>query len=170
MTSKTHSPANQGLHYYLSQGPTTWDFVLSDYLFIPSTKIQNGLQLVREIRAINPQQRMAIHTSEENLRAPVPMLHKPYQIGKLLRLLREPIRALCFRLRQACSPIDLGILPSLSQEKRCYPATTRDPSSSMKGEPKSWQGKTSLRRAGKSDQTGKAFMVLGQGMRAVPSV
>ena len=60
----------QGLHYYLSQGPTTWDFVLSDYLFVPSTKIQEGLQLVREIRAINPQQRMAVHTSEENLRAP----------------------------------------------------------------------------------------------------
>src|SRR5438874_2381448 len=71
----------QGLHSYLRQGPTTWDFVLSDYLFIPSTRIQNGLQLVQKIRAIHPKQRMAIHTSEKGLRAPVPVLYKPYQIG-----------------------------------------------------------------------------------------
>lgn len=83
-----------GLHCYLSQGPTTWDFVLSDYLFIPSTRVQNGLQLVREIRAINPKQRIAIHTSEEGLQAPVPVLHKPYRIENLLRLLREPSRSL----------------------------------------------------------------------------
>ena len=84
----------QGLHHYVSQGPTGWDFVLSDYLFIPSKKVKDGLQLVREIRAINPQQRMAIHTSEKGLRAPVPVLHKPYQIGELLRLLREPMTSL----------------------------------------------------------------------------
>lgn len=79
----------QGFHSYLSQGPATWDFVLSDYLFIPSTNIENGLQLVREIRAVNPEQRMAIHTSEKGLQAPVPVLHKPYPIGRLLRLSRE---------------------------------------------------------------------------------
>ena len=84
----------QALHSYLSQGPTTWDFVLSDYLFIPSPKVQNGLQLVREIRAINPKQRMAIHTSEKGLQAPVPVLHKPYPIENLLRLLREPLKSL----------------------------------------------------------------------------
>jgi len=84
----------QALHSYLSQGPTTWHFVLSDYLFIPSPKIQNGLQLVREIRAINSEQRMAIHTSEKGLQAPVPVLQKPYQIGRLLRLLREPVKRL----------------------------------------------------------------------------
>ena len=84
----------QGLRSYLSQGPTTWDFVLSDYLFIPSTRVRNGLELVREIRAINPKQPMAIHTSEKGLRAPVPVLHKPYTIENLLRLLREPLRSL----------------------------------------------------------------------------
>ena len=94
----------QGLHSYLSQGPTTWDFVLSDYLFIPSTRIQNGLQLVREIRAINPEQRMAIHTSEKGLRAPVPVLCKPYQIGALLRLLREPVKSLAL-------PFEAGVQP-----------------------------------------------------------
>jgi len=95
----------QGLHYYLSQGSTTWDFVLSDYLFIPSTRIQNGLQLVREIRAINPEQRMAIHTSEQSLRAPVPVLYKPYQIGRLLRLLHKSLKRLA-------PPFEAGAAPS----------------------------------------------------------
>src|SRR5579864_117931 len=81
----------QGLHSYLSQGPTTWDFVLTDYLFIPSTIVKNGLQLVRKICAINPEQRIAMHTSEKGLRAPVPVLHKPYPIENLLRLLRKPL-------------------------------------------------------------------------------
>jgi CheY-like chemotaxis protein len=81
----------QGLHSYLSQGPTTWDFVLTDYLFIPSTRVQNGLHLVRKICAINPKQRMAIHTSEKGLLAPVPVLQKPYPIENLLRLLRKPV-------------------------------------------------------------------------------
>jgi|SRR5579864_347528 len=94
----------QGLHYYLSQGPTTWDFVLSDYLFIPSTRIQNGLQLVQEIQAINPKQRMAIHTSQKGLQAPVPVLHKPYPIGRLLRLLREPAKSLVLPFEASVQP------------------------------------------------------------------
>jgi len=84
----------QGLREYLRQGPRTWDFVLSDYCFIPSERVKDGLQLVSEIQAVNPQQRMAIHTGEKNLRAPVPVLHKPYPIGQLLRILREPVRSL----------------------------------------------------------------------------
>jgi CheY-like chemotaxis protein len=39
--------SEQGLIIIWS-GPTTWDCVLGDYLFIPSTKIHNGLHLVRE--------------------------------------------------------------------------------------------------------------------------
>ena len=93
---------DQGLHCYLSQGLTSWDFVLSDYLFIPSTRVRNGLQLVQKIRAVNPEQRMAIHTSEENLRAPVPVLHKPYPIENLLRLLRQPLRNLAALPGPAC--------------------------------------------------------------------
>ena len=84
----------QGLHAYVTQGSTSWDFVPSDYLFTPSPRVQNGLQLVREIRAINLEQRMAIHTSEKGLRVPVPVLHKPYPIEKLLRLLRQPLSSL----------------------------------------------------------------------------
>jgi ActR/RegA family two-component response regulator len=76
-----------GLQLYKTKGP--WEFVLSDYLFIPSRRIKNGLDLVREIRAINPEQRIAIHTSADDLEAPVPVLHKPYPIGRLLRLFRE---------------------------------------------------------------------------------
>ncbi len=82
----------QGLHIYQTDGP--WEFVLSDYLFLPSERIRNGLDFAREILAINPKQRMAIHTSAENLQAPVPVLHKPYPIQKLFRLLREPLRSL----------------------------------------------------------------------------
>jgi hypothetical protein len=52
------------------------------------------LDLVREIRAINPEQRIAIHTSAEDLKAPVPVLNKPYPIGQLLRLLRESPKSL----------------------------------------------------------------------------
>lgn len=87
----------QGLRQYLSQGPCTWDFVLSDYCFIPSNKVKDGLQLVSEIRAVNPEQRMAIHTSEKGLKAPVPVLHKPYPIGQLLRILRAPVQSLALR-------------------------------------------------------------------------
>ena len=94
----------EGLRSYLSQGPTTWDFVLSDYLFVPSKRIRNGLQLIREIQAINPEQRMAIHTSEKNLQAPVPVLHKPYQIGRLLRLLREPVKSLALQFEPGVQP------------------------------------------------------------------
>lgn len=89
---ETALSGEQGLHMYESEGP--WEFVLSDYLFIPSRRIRNGLDLVREIRAIKPDQRIAIHTSAEDLRAPVPVLRKPYPIGKLLRLLREPVMSL----------------------------------------------------------------------------
>lgn len=89
---ETALSGEQGLHIYQNAGP--WEFVLSDYLFIPSERIRNGLDFAREIRAINPQQPMAIHTSAEHLQASVPVLLKPYPIGKLLRLLRQPIKSL----------------------------------------------------------------------------
>lgn len=89
---ETAFSGDHGLHLYQTKGP--WEFVLSDYLFIPSKRINNGLDLVREIRAINPEQRIAIHTSAEDLKAPVPVLHKPYPIGRLLRLLRQSPKSL----------------------------------------------------------------------------
>jgi len=84
---------DHGFHLYKTKGP--WNFVLSDYLFIPSKRIRDGLDLVREIRAINPGQRMALHTSAHGLRATVPILHKPYRIERLLRLLRETLEGPC---------------------------------------------------------------------------
>jgi CheY-like chemotaxis protein len=83
---------DQAVYYYVSQDPMSWHFVLSDYFFIPSKDIKNGLEVARQVRAINPNQRMAIHTSEKNLEAPVPVLHKPHQIERLLHLLRRPIK------------------------------------------------------------------------------
>ena len=69
----------QGLHYYLSQGPTTWDFVLSDYRFIPFNK-QNGLQpVVSREPGYQPAATDGDSYQQENGLSPVPVLHKPYQ-------------------------------------------------------------------------------------------
>lgn len=89
----------QALHYYLTKGAMTWCFVLTDFQFIPTRRVRDGLHLVREIRAINPAQRTAIHTAEKELKAPVPVLQKPYHLGKLLRLLREPVKGLTLPFR-----------------------------------------------------------------------
>lgn len=80
-----------GLHLY-QQEP--FDFVLTDYLFLPGKCIRDGLQLVSAILRINPEQPMAIHTSQRNLKASVPVLHKPYAIRHLLKLLPQPTRSL----------------------------------------------------------------------------
>jgi two-component system, NtrC family, response regulator HydG len=89
---ETAFSGEHGLHIYQTRDP--WEFVLSDYLFVPSRRIRNGLDLVREIRAINPDQRIAIHTSAEDLQALVPVLRKPYPFEKLLRLFRQPLMSL----------------------------------------------------------------------------
>ena len=86
------SQGDEGLAAYVHNGP--WDFVLSDLYFYRGERIKNGLDLVRAIAAINPGQRMAIHTSERALEAPVPVLAKPYPIGRLLRLLRGSLQPL----------------------------------------------------------------------------
>ena len=75
-----------GFHLYQQ---TPFDFVLTDYLFLPGKRIKNGLELVSAILRIKPGQPMAIHTSERNLKASVPVLHKPYAIRELYKLLPE---------------------------------------------------------------------------------
>ena len=75
-----------------------WSFVLVRSLLLPRRRVKNGLELVREIRVINRSQRLAIHTSERGLKAPCAVLLKPYKIGKLLRLLREPVTSLALPL------------------------------------------------------------------------
>jgi CheY-like chemotaxis protein len=83
------SQGDEALVRYRRTGP--WDFVLSDLYFYPGDKIRNGLDLMREILLINPQQRSVIHTSERKLTAPCIVLQKPYPISALLKLLRIPL-------------------------------------------------------------------------------
>ena len=91
------SQGDEALAAYESKGP--WDFVLSDFFFLRGESIKTGLDLVREIIRKNPTQRMAIHTSERGLQAPVPVLNKPYPIVRLLRLLRDPVKSLALKFR-----------------------------------------------------------------------
>ncbi len=86
------SQGDEALSTYQHNLP--WDFVLSDLYLFRGQKIKNGLDLVREIGRMNPGQCMAIHTSERNLQAPVPVLTKPYAIGRLIGLLRKPVTSL----------------------------------------------------------------------------
>ena len=73
--------------------------MLSDYRFIPGPKIKDGVQLVAAIHGIDPLQRMAIMTSDpEEARGKlsealqhIPVLPKPFKLGQVLRLLRQPI-------------------------------------------------------------------------------
>jgi CheY-like chemotaxis protein len=89
---REESQGDEALATYRQNGP--WDFVLSDLYFYPGEKIRNGLDLVREILVMYPRQRLAIHTSERNVQAAVPVLIKPYTLARLLRLLREAVQNL----------------------------------------------------------------------------
>jgi two-component system, OmpR family, alkaline phosphatase synthesis response regulator PhoP len=92
----THT-GDEGLDLYKKNGP--FAFVLSDYRFIPGTKIKDGVQLVTAIHVMNPNQRMAIMTAvpnEAREKLPkalwlLPVLPKPFKIEQVLRLLREPV-------------------------------------------------------------------------------
>ena len=84
-----------GLHLYKTEG--LFDYVLTDYLFLPGQTIKNGLYLVKAIRKIDPTQPIIMQTSEENLAVPhgVKLLHKPYLLNKLIRLMgRLPVQPL----------------------------------------------------------------------------
>lgn len=83
------SQGDEALVRYRRSSP--WDFVLSDLYFYPGDEIRNGLDLMREILLINPQQRSVIHTSERKITAPCVVLQKPYPISALLKLLRIPV-------------------------------------------------------------------------------
>jgi CheY-like chemotaxis protein len=84
------SQGDEALAAYRRKG--IWDFVLTDLYFYPGEQIHNGLDLVHEILLMKPQQRLAIHTSERNVQASVPLLVKPYPLSRFLRLLREPVQ------------------------------------------------------------------------------
>jgi CheY-like chemotaxis protein len=89
------SSGDEAFHVWQRLGP--WELVLTDYRFIPSPEIKDGVELVTAIRAINPARRMAIMTAwcdeargklPEALRF-IPVLEKPFRFEQLLRLLRE---------------------------------------------------------------------------------
>ena len=73
------------------QSERLWDIVLAEYQ-IRGKKIGYTMQLMKAIRAANPSQRIAIHTSDERLQAgSFLVLHKPYPIDRLIRALRLPV-------------------------------------------------------------------------------
>jgi two-component system, cell cycle sensor histidine kinase and response regulator CckA len=86
-----------GLHLYQKSGP--WEFVLSDYRFIPGVRIKDGAQLLAAIHRINPHQQMGMMTSdpkEAREKLPqslqhLPVLKKPFRMEQLVRLLRQPV-------------------------------------------------------------------------------
>jgi len=86
-----------GLHLYEKSGP--WEFVLTDFRFIPGVRIKDGVQLAAAIHRINPCQQMAIMTADpKEVRGKLPkalrhtpVLREPFRIEQVLRLLRQPV-------------------------------------------------------------------------------
>jgi len=86
-----------GLHLYQKSGP--WEFVLSDFRFIPGPRIKDGTQLLAAIHRINPFQQMAMMTAdpkEARGKLPqvlqhIPVLRKPFQLEQVLRLLQQHV-------------------------------------------------------------------------------
>jgi DNA-binding NtrC family response regulator len=91
------SSGDEAFYVWRRSGP--WELVLTDYLFFPDARIENGAQLVMAIHGINPLQQMAMITSDpqaarrnlqQELRS-LPILRKPFRIEQVLRLLRQPV-------------------------------------------------------------------------------
>jgi DNA-binding NtrC family response regulator len=91
------SSGDEAFYVWQQLGP--WEFVLTDYRFMPGAKIKDGVQLLTAIHGINPFQQMAIMTAdskESRAKLPQPLQHlpvleKPFRFEQLLRLLREPV-------------------------------------------------------------------------------
>ena len=83
------SQGDEALAAYENYGP--WDFVLSDLYFFRGERIRDGLDLVKAIGTVRPEQPIAIHTSEPRTDAPCAVLRKPYTLGALLKLVRKPV-------------------------------------------------------------------------------
>lgn len=88
---------DDAFHVWQQSGP--WDLVLSAYQFLPGHKIKDGVQLLAAIHEINPDQQMAMMTSDsEDARRKLPqglrhlpILRKPFPVEQVLRLLRQPV-------------------------------------------------------------------------------
>ncbi len=84
---------DEALRIYRQNLP--FDYVLTD-LRMPGNRIKDGMELVAAIRQLDPLQSIIMHTNEEGLEAPCPVILKPYSLEKLLRLLRKPVQPLLF--------------------------------------------------------------------------
>jgi CheY-like chemotaxis protein len=99
---------NKALHTY-RHAEEPWDFVLSDFQFLPGLTIKNGAMLIAAILRENPAQRVAIHSAEPDLvrralrylqdikqlgsNVEVQVLAKPYRMKELLELMGEEVPA-----------------------------------------------------------------------------
>ena len=91
------SSGDEAFYVWQQLGP--WEFVLTDYRFMPGVKIKDGIHLLTAIHEINPHQRMAMMTADpEEAREKLPkalchltVLLKPFKVEQLLRVLREPV-------------------------------------------------------------------------------
>lgn len=85
--------------FYVWQRLGPWELVLTDFLFFPDARIENGAQLVTAIHGLNPIQPMAMMTSNpQAARRNLPkvlrhltVLRKPFQIEQVLLLLRQSV-------------------------------------------------------------------------------
>ncbi len=95
------------------QSGRPWDFVLTDFCFLPGDKIKNGLELVRAICGFDPSQRIIVQTGDRNLIVPprVKLLRKPYSFGRLVRTMQG---------MQALAPLPLfrGTKPAGAKDKQ----------------------------------------------------
>ncbi len=72
-----------------------FDFVLTDFMFMGSPTIRDGVQLLKKIEELNPFQPVAMMTSaprelrQELGRRRLTILRKPFAIERLLRLLTQ---------------------------------------------------------------------------------
>ncbi len=78
---------------YLISRP--FDLVITDYQY-PGKAIPDGLALIRAVRFLDPQQHFVMQTGERNLLVPhgVKLIHKPYPLHRLLRLMDVPVEPL----------------------------------------------------------------------------
>lgn len=91
------SSGDEAFHVWQRSGP--WELVVTDYRFLPGTKIRDGAQLVAAIHRINPVEKMAMMTADpKEARRKLPqalqhltVLRKPFRIEQVLRLLRHPV-------------------------------------------------------------------------------
>lgn len=80
---------------YINRGP--FDFILTDFQFIPGKTIRNGADFVREVLQSNPEQRIAIMTGDhwaaqkalDKDSVKVTVLKKPFKLQELTDLISK---------------------------------------------------------------------------------